>query len=470
VNTVNLIGLDVGTTTSSAVIASAQLLTNSVTGRTDLANVQERYRSDIVFTPFAGDRLDLPKLTSYLDTWLAAGAAGVQSIFGGGALLTGLAAQKENAAALVRIIRERVGGAFIARADDPCLESWMAFMGSCVPLSRQHPQNWFLNLDIGGGATNLALGRAGEVVRTGCLFVGARHLEVLPGTYRIRKLSTYARRLLDHLGIRRNLGEELRPQEVSAVVSFYLRLLDAAVHGRRELLEEPIAQLHQQVAFQPVVPSDEVTVTLSGGVGELVYAAVQGKPLPPTTAFGDLGIDLAERLLDWPGWASHLQKYVPTGGGRATVYGLVRHATQVAGHTVFLSQAARLPLEAPLFGTLTDASLPDHLQGVLDLVKRSSQGGCVQLRLKDQSASGIRMLGARIADALRALRFPANHPLVVLVPDNVGKVLGQYITQWGSFPLALVVLDEIAIPDAQYVRIGAPQQQVLPVAFHGLQA
>ena len=47
------------------------------------------------------------------------------------------------------------------------------------------------------GTTNLALGRAGEVLHTGCLFVGARHIQVTPGTYRIVKLSSYARALLE---------------------------------------------------------------------------------------------------------------------------------------------------------------------------------------------------------------------------------------------------------------------------------
>ena len=53
-------------------------------------------------------------------------------------------------------------------------------MGNCQSLSRSHPQMPFVNLDIGGGTTNLAVGIDGRVVGTGCLMVGARHFQFNP--------------------------------------------------------------------------------------------------------------------------------------------------------------------------------------------------------------------------------------------------------------------------------------------------
>src|SRR5262249_28768785 len=153
------------------------------------------FRSELIFTPHNDGRLDVDAIERELDAWLAAGGVVPEELFGGGALLTGLTAQEDNAAALVRLVRRRLGDALIATADDPCLESWLAFMGSCSALSRSLPRTPVLNLDVGGGTTNLALGVNGEVLRTGCLFVGARHVEVEPGTYRIVKLSHYARTL-----------------------------------------------------------------------------------------------------------------------------------------------------------------------------------------------------------------------------------------------------------------------------------
>jgi ethanolamine utilization protein EutA len=471
VDRVKLIGLDFGTTTSSALIASARLLTNSVSRKTDVADVREEYRSDIAFTPYSDNRLDLATLTKNLDDWLAQGGA-VGQIFGGGALLTGLAAQAENAPDLVGIVRSRLKNAVIASAADPCLESWLAFMGSCATLTREHRKTWFLNLDIGGGTTNLALGIDGEVMATGCLFVGARHVQVDPGSYRLHGLSAYARQLFDRLGIYKAAGEQLSSTELSAVLDFYLLLLDSAVTGRSEVFEEPTARLHEQVPFRPCLPAlgcDEVAVTLSGGVGELVYFAIDGKPMPTTTHFGDLGIDLANRLLQTR-WADSFRKYIPSGRGRATVYGLMRHSTQVSGSTLFLPNPSVLPLrDLPVLGTITQNSTDSHLQTLLGLVGRSPVGGGLWIQVSNTGPETVRELGERISRALRELALPARSPIVFLVAENLGKTLGQYITQWGTLPVMVVVIDEIAARDAQYLNVGAPHDNVIPVLFYGLQ-
>src|SRR5437773_805929 len=109
--TVQLVGLDFGTTTSSAVVASARLLRNAVTGRMELEAVRDEYRSPLVFTPLRDDRLDLDRIEAYLDDWFTAGHVQPAELFGGGALLTGLTARQENAAALVGRLRRRLSNA-----------------------------------------------------------------------------------------------------------------------------------------------------------------------------------------------------------------------------------------------------------------------------------------------------------------------------------------------------------------------
>jgi ethanolamine utilization protein EutA len=467
---VTLVGLDFGTTTSSAVIAAAHLTRNAVTGRIELDQVRERYRSELVFTPLSGDRLDEAKIAAYVDTWLAAGGVGAgANVFGGGALLTGLTAQKDNAAKLVHLIRRRLGDALIATADDPCLESWLAFMGSCAGLSRTHSETPFLNLDVGGGTTNLALGRGGEVLRTGCLFVGARHVQVEPGSYRIVRVSDYARALFAHLGIVRGPGDTLTTAERDAILDYYVSLLVAAATGDTARFDEPVARLHQQVALRLPPDVADVAVTLSGGVGELVYAALRGEPWPPTTHFGDLGIDLARRLLALRPWAERLQKYRPASAGRATVYGLLRHSTAISGNTLFLPRPHGLPLaDLPILGSLSVNSPASQVRDVLDLVRRSTRGGCLRIELGGDSTAGVRTLGQRLSQALRESAFPPRHPLVLLLRENLGKVLGHCVTDWGALPLNLIVLDEVAVRDAQFVHLGAPHDQVVPVSFYGL--
>jgi hypothetical protein len=59
---------------------------------------------------------------------------------------------------------------------------------------------------------------------------------------------------------------------------------------------------------------------------------------------------------------------------------------------------------------------------------------------------------------------------VLLLRENLGKLLGNYATGWGTLAVPLVVLDELDLKDAQYARIGSLRNQVIPVAFHGLRA
>ncbi|MSQ96139.1 MAG: reactivating factor for ethanolamine ammonia lyase [Gemmataceae bacterium] len=464
---VKLIGLDFGTTTSSAVIAAGQL-NRTATGRMELEFQEEIFRAEMVFTPMLGDeRIDVDEIERLLDVWLAAGQVREGELFGGGALLTGLTAQMNNASALVSLIRRRLGDTLVATADDPCLESWLAFMGNCASLSREHPDKHILNLDIGGGTTNLALGQDRQVLRTGCLYLGARHVQVVPGSYRIVKLSSYARELFDHLGIAKGPGDELTDTEVAAVIAFYVMALEASVNSPSGSTRQIVQRL-EQVPFR--MPDDvrAVVVTFSGGVGELIYRHLQGEPWPTPTYYGDLGIDLAQRIVQSSIWADSLRDFRPKSAGRATVYGLLRHTTEVSGNTLFLSDPNLLPLtDMPILGNLYADSSESQIRDVLTLVRHSSRGGGVQVRLWTQQAASVRRLGQCIADVLQQSDFPATHPLVMLVRENVGRVLGQYITCWGKFPLQLLVIDEMAQRDAQYVQIGLPRDQVVPVSYYG---
>jgi ethanolamine utilization protein EutA len=468
-SSVTLIGLDFGTTTSSGVIASAELMHHPSTGRGELTRLREIYRSDLVFTPFADRGLNEAKLEEHLDVWLAAGRVTSGELFGGGALLTGLAAQQRNADVVVRLLRERLGEVLIATADDPRLEAWLAFQASTAELSRKHPDRWFVNLDIGGGTTNIALGKDGNVVATGCLFVGARHIQVVPGSYTIVRLSTYAERLFEHLGIPERVCQSLTRSQVQAVLDFYIKLLQSVVGGAQSVFEEPVARFHEQVAFQAPMQVRNVIVTLSGGVGELVYSFLAGRPLPGSTYFGDLGIDFAGRLLALPGWADCFRDFVPTHAGRATVYGLLRHATQISGSTLFHLDPALLPLRGiPILGLLSSGSTDGQFRDTLGIAGESLHGAAVRIRMDSRSAVDVAALGKRLAKALKAIRYPDTRPLVLIVQHNIGKTLGHYVTAWGALPLKLLVLDEIDIPDAQFLQVGTLRNNVVPVSFYGM--
>jgi ethanolamine utilization protein EutA len=370
---------------------------------------------------------------------------------------------------LVEMIRSRVKDVLVATAGDPCLEAWLAFQANAGPVSRSHPGRWAINLDIGGGTTNIALGKAGEVTRTGSLFVGARHVEVTPGTYRIVKLSRYARALFDELSIAAGPGDVLPLRELDAILDWSLRLIESALAGDRAAFRQTVAGLHEQAPFDPTPDLASPVYCLSGGVGELVYDILRTKQVPPTTQFGDLGIDLANRIATSPQWQSRLAGTSLPNAGRATVYGLMLHAMQISGSTIYLPDSALLPArDLPILGRITADSTEEQIRDIFQLAGHSAVGGCVVVSLARSDSLTVRDLGERIAVALRVAAFPAEVPLVLLVRENVGKALGGYVSQWGSNLIKLIVLDEIEPLEARFVQIGSIRDHVVPISFYGM--
>jgi len=467
---IKLVGLDCGSTTTSAVVAQAQLVRGAL-GRVEITNLQPIFRSEMMFTPFDGDRIDAARLERSIDEWLSDASLAGQDIFGGGALITGLAAQSANAAAVSRLIEARLSDSLVVTADDPRLESWLAFMGNCLALSKAQPRTPILNLDIGGGTTNLALGIDGQVVATGCLFVGARHFRFVPGTYQLVGLSTYAASLLAFLKINRGPGDTLTTGEIAAILDFHLLLIEATISGQNETLASDIARQHIQVPLGTShLPRQDLAITLSGGVGQLVYVQLANAGSPDSvTQFGDLGGELAARIARSPTIASRLDKVVPEGLGRATVYGLVKHNTELSGSTLYLPRPERLPLKnIPIVGTLGLETTDYEMAALVDLAGRGTPGGCIQVDLVSADLATVRDLGNRLANVIEARPLSRDRVLVLLVPENLGKVFGNYVSRWGTLEIDLIVIDEVPSRDAQFLHLGRMQQGIVPVWLYGM--
>lgn len=465
---VTIVGLDCGSTTSCLVVASGRLVTGAL-GRVDVSEVAETYRSETIFTPFDGPRIDAARLSKYLDGWLSAAGVASEEIFSGGALITGLAAQRENAAAIRELFRLRLADAVVAAADAPRLEAWLSFMGNCQALSEAHPRTPILNLDIGGGTTNLALGIDGQVLATGSLFVGARHFQCEPGSYRLCGLASLASELLQALKIDRGIGDELSSAQVGRIVDFYLRQLVAAITGEATAGNDPLAIRHVQAPFVlPELADRSPAITLSGGVGQLVYRLRASGERPGPTVFGDLGGELALAILNCPALADRLQ-LMPEGLGHATVFGLLRHSTEVSGATLFLPDPGRLPLaDVPLVGSVNRASTGAEIAELLNLVAAAGRAGAVQVELALQNLDDLRHVGEALASSLAARPLPRGTTLVLLVNANLGKTLGHYLTRWGKLDVDLIVIDEISPRDAQFVRLGRLRETVVPLWLYAV--
>jgi ethanolamine utilization protein EutA len=252
-------------------------------------------------------------------------------------------------------------------------------------------------------------------------------------------------------------------------VDGYVHLLEALVTGEEGALHgEPMLSL-EQVAFRPTRVSRPI-VAFSGGVGELIYRQARREPLPSTTFYGDLGIDLARGIVRSPVLSTHLTSHVPAALGRATLHGLAVHHTELSGATIHLPSADVLPLpDLPIVGSISPQASDEAIRAALGLAARTAAGAALRVEIEDASLAVVKPIGLRIAKALSENRFPADRPLVLLIAQNVGKTLGLYATDWGRRPYRLIVLDEVPARGAQFVGIGRIAEGVVPLAFYGLE-
>ncbi|MGX9419211.1 ethanolamine ammonia-lyase reactivating factor EutA [Vibrio sp. WJH972] len=469
---VKMIGMDFGSTTSSAMVAVAGVGLNSITGRMAFSDPEVVYRSQVEFTPFKDGEIDATAIAKLLDSWLEQD----QNLFSGGVIITGLAALRSNADHIAKLVKERIGEAVIATVDDPNLESWLAFMGCSTLLSRHYSDRTLVNLDIGGGTTNPAAGVNGHVKTTGCFYIGARHFQFKPGTYCLINISDYGRAILNQLGSDALLGEELEPTTVDQILDIYVEALKAIANGQQAYFSNFLGEQLCQTPF--ILPENNQTplITFSGGVGELIYQITAGEVVPNTTYYGDLGVDLALRLIADPFFSSHINSLRPENMGRATVYGLTLHNTEISGSTLFIPDYTALPLnDVPIVARLSMTCDMEEILNAISVVGARSGKACIQMvSSKTQENESpipatleeIKTLGLRIGDALNTLT--SDLPLVILVPGNFGKALGNYATGWGKSMHKLMIIDEIPDRNAQFVNVGSSYRGVVPVSFYGI--
>lgn len=465
---IQLVGVDCGSTTTSLVAARARLVTTAL-GRVEIVDVEPTYQSELVFTPQERGQLDVDGLARHLDRWLAAAGLTGQEIFGGGALVTGLAAESANATVVTQLIETRLAGAVIALAGDPRLESWLAFMGNCHALSQADPETQLVNLDIGGGTTNLAWGHAGQVDATGSLHVGARHLQFAPGTYQLRGLSPHGEKLLTLLGIQVVPSDTLKQLQIERICDAYVDSIVAVLDGDEAAARSELGRLLVQAPCPPLTPDQKAArVTFSGGVGRLAYQRLHD-PHPRITEFGDLGGELAAKLVARPAICRRLLAAQPGVLGRATVFGLARYSTEISGTTLYLPQPELLPLTSvPIVGRIASRTTDIELTRLLALVAACHPAACLQVELDAHDLAAARCLAERLNEMLDRAPLSPEQTLVLLIEANLGKLLGSYITKWGTRGPRLIVLDEVPLRDAQFVRLGCLHDGVVPLWLHAV--
>ena len=274
--------------------------------------------------------------------------------------------------------------------------------------------------------------------------------------------------MLRKLKVSKAVGDELTDREARKIADFYVAALEKSLSEKTSGVAQIYKDMEQARFRPPRGLRKRAVIVFSGGVGELIYALKSGGKIDPVTPFGDLGVDLAQAVLRSKALSKDTDSYVPENRGRATVYGLALHNTEISGSTLFLPDGALLPLrDLPIVGTLSGGMAAGATGEIMHRARQAHRPSCVRVECGG-GLEDLRAMAAKISGALRRVRFPENQPLVLLVSGNFGKTLGNLVTDWGRSARNIIVIDEIRMKNAQFVSLGELRDGVVPVSFYGV--
>ena len=463
------VGIDIGTSTTQLVISRLTLENRASpfsVPRIAIAQREVLYRSAIHFTPLLSHTvIDAAGVRNIVEEEYRASGFDKSAISTGAVIITGETARKENAREVLAALSEYAGDFVVATAG-PDLESILAARGAGAEALSEREGSAVLHLDIGGGTSNLALFRAGEIAATGCFDVGGRLIKVEGG--RITYLSPKVLEWKEYRGERTlEVGAEARPTLFSPLLADMVAALEQAAG-----LAPPdgLLDLFRTAGTAWTPPERVDALSFSGGVADCIWS-------PPSDpfAYGDMGVLLGQAIA-----ASPVLNRLPLVRGaetiRATVVGAGSYSTQVSGSTIF-HRSIPFPLKnLPILKlTVAEEALPPGalaraVEGKLRWF--SDQEGMVPLALglrgeESPSYERVRALAEGLSAGLAPLREAGFAP-VVAVERDMAKVLGQALSL--RLPGPLLCLDGVSVKSGDYIDIGAPVHQgaVLPVVIKTL--
>ena len=205
------VGIDIGTTTTQVIFS--RLVLEKTGGSSAIQNVKIAkkeviYKSDIHFTPLIQhDIIDAVKLKDIIADEYRKSAIQMKNIMTGAVIITGESARKENAREVSEQLAEFAGD-FVVCTAGPDYEAVLAGWGSGAGELSKNLNGYLINFDIGGGTTNAAVFKNGEVMDAFALDIGGRLVRINPEGV-ITYVSGKIKPLIESLGLRKVKAGEI---------------------------------------------------------------------------------------------------------------------------------------------------------------------------------------------------------------------------------------------------------------------
>ena len=437
------VGIDIGTSTTQLIFSKLTVKNTASSFNMPKVLITDKeivYRSKIYFTPLIDHRtINCEDIKVIINKEYENAGVSKEQIDTGAVIITGETARKQNAEDVLSTLSSFAGDFVVATAGAD-LESIISGKGAgACEYSKIHKKS-VLNIDIGGGTSNFALFKNGEVADTGCMNVGGRLLK-LDGNNKITYISPVISSIEGDLSI----GDVLTEQRATKITD---KMTKALMQGAN--LMERDGLFNHFLTNKGIDTKHHIDcITFSGGVSDIIY----NNNYNNIFEYGDIGIILGKSILSSP----LVSGYELVRGNetiRATVVGAGSHTTEISGSTITYTKDL-LPLKNIPVLKLTEDDEMDLINAISKKLEwYKDEGGVEKIALAFKGMLpatflNIKKYADEILEGLKNIS-----PLIIVTEKDMAKVLGQTLQSKTNMPV--VCIDSVSLSDGDYIDIGKP--------------
>lgn len=469
--TILSVGIDIGTSTTQLVFSNITIentASSFTVPRISIVDKEIIYRSDIAFTPLKNlTTIDSQEVRKIIENEYKKAGIKPSDVKTGAVIITGETARKENASDVLNTL-SGLAGDFVVATAGPDLESIIAGKGAGANVLSKEKMCTVVNIDIGGGTSNLAVFKHGETIDTGCLDIGGRLIKVDKNSEEIVYISPKIKKLAKNIGISISEGEKANIDIIRSIAKEMVKLMEESVGLSSK------SEMYEIIVTNKGIKDYRIDyITFSGGVADYIY----NDDYSDYFRYGDIGVILGEEIKK-----SRLVKELNLAPAietiRATVVGAGSHTTDISGSTITYTEDVFPVKNIPILKLSKDDeekgfeairyAIKEKLKW-FNLENETQQVAIAIKGLKSPTFNEIQQLSKAIINGMEDL-INKNFPMFIIVEQDIAKVLGQTIHRILEFKKQVICIDSIKVENGDYIDIGKPlaNGQILPVVIKTL--
>ncbi|MFW2490601.1 ethanolamine ammonia-lyase reactivating factor EutA [Clostridium chromiireducens] len=457
------IGVDIGTSTTEVIISRLKIkniLSSSLIKETVIEGKEIIYKSPVIVTPLLDEvTIDFNGIKDIVSKALKESNIDKNQISTGAVIITGETARKENAEEVSKNLSEYLGDFVVATAG-PKLESLLAGYGSGASEMSKNLSRRVVNLDIGGGTTNVSVFNCGECEQTFALDIGGRLIKFNTDG-EIIYISKRIEFMLKEMNLNIQVGRKPKLQNLIHICEKLSKcLLEVCC------LKELSADTKRLFISEGYEPFETDYISFSGGVGEYVLEGHRKISIEGTQKHNDigplLGNCISREFKNYKNIILSTKEKI-----RATVIGAGNYSLNISGSTIAFEKAAlplkNIPIIKPFEKKENLNEIYNKAMKKIDLLNESM----VAISLigpRSPSYEEIKLIGNQIIKVFKIV----SGPLIVILENDFAKALGQVISLNLEEKREVICIDKISTKNGDYIDIGLPMGDAIPVVIKTL--